>query len=64
MAYKGERILRNAEEKRQILESVHKLEKCDFRVTDDFSKKKERETIKEGHRKAKEKTKLQKRAVI
>ena len=54
-------VLRNEEEKRQILASVHKLKKCvtDLRVTDDFSKK-ERETIKEWHRKAKEKTKLQK----
>ena len=52
-------VLRNEEEKRQILASVHKLEKDEFRVTDDFSKK-ERETIKEWHRKAKEKTKLQK----
>ena len=54
-------VQRNDEEKRQILASVHKLAKCiiDLRVTDDFSKK-ERETIKEWHRKAKEKTKLQK----
>ncbi|XP_066923725.1 uncharacterized protein DDB_G0284459-like [Clytia hemisphaerica] len=54
-------VLRNEEEKRQILASVHKLKKIitDLRVTDDFSKK-ERETIKEWHRNAKEKTKLQK----
>ncbi len=52
-------VLRNEEEKRQILASVHKLEKCNFRVSEDFSTK-ERETIKEWHRKAKEKTTLQK----
>eukprot|EP00111_Clytia_hemisphaerica_P013745 TCONS_00040444-protein len=51
-------VLRNEEEKLQILASVHKLNKDEFRVTDDFSKK-ERETIKEWHRKAKQKTKLQ-----
>ena len=47
--------LKNEEEKNQIMSSVHKLGRWDFRVTDDFSKK-ERETIKEWHRKAKEKT--------
>ncbi|XP_066915454.1 uncharacterized protein PF3D7_1120000-like [Clytia hemisphaerica] len=54
-------VLRNEEEKRQILASVHKLKKIitDLRVADDFSKK-ERETTKEWHRNAKEKTKLQK----
>jgi len=52
-------VLKNEEEKRHILASVHKLEKDEFRVSDDFSKK-ERETIKEWHRKAKEKTELQK----
>ena len=48
--------LKNEEEKKQIMASVHKLAKWDFRITDDFSKK-ERETIKERHRKAKDKTK-------
>ena len=43
--------LKNEEEKNQIMSSVHKLGRWDFRVTDDFSKK-ERETIKEWHRKA------------
>ena len=54
-------MLRNEEEKRQILASAHKLAKVitDLRVTHDFSKK-EPDTIKEWHRKAKEKTKLQK----
>ena len=45
----------NEEQKNQIMASVHKLGKLDFRVTDDFSKK-EREIIKEWHRKAREKT--------
>ena len=47
--------LRNEEEKNQIMASVHKLGRWDFRVADDFSRK-ERETIKEWQRKAKEKT--------
>ena len=51
--------LKNEEEKNQIMASVHKLGKWDFRVTDDFSKR-ERETIKEWHRKAKEKTNAEK----
>ena len=49
----------NEEQKNQIMASVHKLGKLDFRVTDDFSKK-ERETIKEWHKKAKEKTAIEK----
>ena len=51
--------LKNEEEKKRIMTSVHKLERLDFRITDDFSKK-ERETIKEWHCKAKEKTKREK----
>ena len=51
--------LKNEEEKNQIMASVYKLGKWDFRVTDDFSKK-ERETIKEWHQKAKEKTNKEK----
>ena len=47
--------LRNEEEKNQIMASVHKLGRWDFRVADDFSRK-ERETIKEWQQKAKEKT--------
>ena len=49
-------ILRNEEQKKQIMASVHKIDdNWDFRISDDFSKK-ERVIIKEWHRKAKEKT--------
>jgi len=47
--------LRSEEEKKKIMASVHKLGQWDFRITEDFSKK-ERQTIKEWHQKAKEKT--------
>jgi len=49
-------ILKSEEERIRILASAHKLNKDDdFRVSDDFSRK-EREIIKQWHRKAKEKT--------
>jgi len=51
--------LGNEEDKKRIMASVHKLNEPNFSVTDDFSKK-ERETIKEWHEKAKEKTKKEK----
>ena len=47
--------LANEEQKNKIINSVHKLEKWEFRVTDDFSKR-ERQTIKEWHKRAKERT--------
>ena len=46
--------LANEEDKKRIMASAHKL-KDEFRITDDFSRK-ERETIKLWHQKAKEKT--------
>ena len=51
--------LKSEEEKKRIMASVYKLDKWDFRITDDFSKK-EREIIKEWHQKAKEKTRKEK----
>jgi len=39
-------VLKNEEDKSLIMANVHKLDRWDFRVTEDFSKK-ERETIKE-----------------
>lgn len=49
---------RNEEEKKRMIASAHKLAFY-FRISEDFSKK-ERDTIKEWHKEAKEKTATEK----